>query len=82
MAAGKLPWHGEPDELVPTIKRELLTSSSPAAALTESIDCPTAAAALQALFAEVRRCRGKRREDAGAESASVDYEACMAALTP
>lgn len=77
LAAGRLPWHGQPAELVMSTKRELLlmssSSSAAGAALTDDVGCASVAAALQALYAEVRRCRG-------GEGGSVDYEACLAAL--
>ena len=42
------------------------------AALTDGVDCPTCTQALQALYAEVRRCH---QSGSGAE---IDYEACLA----
>lgn len=73
LAAGSLPWHGQPAALTTSIKRGLLTSrGSTVAALTKSVDCPTCTQALQALYAEVRRCH---QSCSGAE---IDYEACLA----
>ena len=73
LAAGSLPWHGQPAALTTSIKREMLTSrSSVVAALTDGVDCPTCTQALQALYAEVRRCH---QSGSGAE---IDYEACLA----
>lgn len=73
LAAGSLPWHGQPAALTTSIKRGLLTSrGSTVAALTDSVDCPTCTQALQALYAEVRRCH---QSCSGAE---IDYEACLA----
>jgi hypothetical protein len=64
LAAGSLPWQGQPDAVALSMKRELLTGRS-------ALECGEAAAALQALWAEVMRCHA---------GASLDYEACMAAL--
>jgi serine/threonine protein kinase len=73
LAAGSLPWHGQPAALTTSIKRGLLTSrGSTVAALTDGVDCPTCTQALQALYAEVRRCH---QSCSGAE---IDYEACLA----
>ena len=84
LAAGRLPWHDQAPEGMQRVKRELLTSSNGSAAaatLTQEVDCPTAAEALRALYAEVRRCRGESRAwSDSAPQASVDYEACLAAL--
>jgi hypothetical protein len=74
-----LPWEGEPEAEIAATKRELLTSTSStaAAALTDGVECGTAAAALAALYEEVRRWQAERREG---RAASVDYEACLAIL--
>ena len=79
LAAGNLPWKGRAEALALSKKRELLESSGAAGALTKDVHCSTTAAALQALWAEVRRCHG----DGGEASAgtSVDYEACLASLS-
>ena len=55
------------------------TGHGTGAALTEGVDCAMAAAALEALYAEVRRCRLQGEQEGGA-AASVDYEACLAAF--
>ena len=75
LAASSLPWQGKPAALVVSMKRALLTSSDAAAALTDGVPCATSAAALQALWAEVRRCHTNARP-----RPSVDYEACLVAL--
>lgn len=77
LTKGSLPWQGKPD-VAAFWKRELLTSSDAAAKLTEGLECATAAAALQELLAEVRRCHGDGTE--GSAGASLNYEACLAAL--
>jgi len=93
LAAGRLPWDealraeasaetaecSQPSLLSADIKRQLLTGSGTAVSLTADVECATAAAALQALYAEVRCCQGERGE--GTAGASIDYEACLAALT-
>ena len=81
LAAGSLRWQGRPDALVTSMKRELLMGSSSATPpqLTKDVRCATAAAALEALWAEVRRCNGDDGGE-GSAGASVDYEACLAAL--
>ena len=64
-----------------SVKKQLLTSSAAAEELTADFHCPAAAAALQALWAEVRRCQRAGTEDGlPVLRASVDYEACLAAL--
>jgi len=78
LAAGSLPWEGQSDSLANSMKLKLLTSRRAAAELTDGLQCTTAAAALEALFAEVRRCNDDGREDL--PGANVDYEACLAAL--
>jgi len=70
LARGSLPWEGKPDALALSLKRELLASNRASAELTDDLQCATAAAALQALWTEVRRCNG----------GDVDYDACLAAL--
>ena len=65
-----LPWHGKPEAEVAPMKRELLTGDRPVTELTEGVGCEAVEAALQALYAEVRRCRG----------GEVDYEACLRVL--
>ena len=65
-----LPWHGKPEAEVAPMKRELLTGDRPVTELTEGVGCEEVEAALQALYAEVRRCRG----------GEVDYEACLRVL--
>jgi len=80
LAAGRLPWHGQPADRTTAIKRELLASGGAAVALTDGVDCATTAAALQALHAEVRRGQGECSAQRGSVGASVDYEACLAAL--
>jgi len=82
LAAGSLPWQGQPAELAASMKQELLTGSDSAAAtqLTRDVRCATAAMALQALWLEVRRCHGDD-EGEGSAGADVDYEACVAALS-
>ena len=79
LATGSLPWHDQPAELMAATKKKLLTSGGSAvtAALTDGVDCATTAAALEALYEEVRRCHGERREGG---SPSVDYDVCMAIL--
>jgi serine/threonine protein kinase len=77
--AGRLPWEGLPASRATQAKRELLRSSATAATLTEGVECAAAAAALRALYAEVRRCQGERC-DGSAGMSDVDYEACLAAL--
>ena len=79
LAAGRLPWHSQPADAMASTKRELLlaSGSGTAAALTEGVGCAMATAALEALYAEVRRCQG---EEEGGSSASVDYETCLAAF--
>ena len=74
LARGNLPWQGKPD-VAALWKRDLLASSDAATKLTSDLQCATAAAALEALLAEVRRCH-----DDGSEGASLSYEACLAAL--
>ena len=66
-------------------KKEMLLScsassggGSTAMALTEGLECATTAAALQALYADVRRCQGERREG---RSVSVDYDAWLSILS-
>ena len=57
---------------------DLVTWSDEGEALhTDGVGCPTAAAALEALYEESRRCHGERRRGG---SASVDYEAMLAML--
>lgn len=73
LAAGSLPWKRKPDAVALSMKQELLASTGvQPEKLTEDVHCSTAAPALQALWAEVRRCC--------CDGASVDYEACLSAL--
>lgn len=74
LATGTLPWQGKPDEVCASMKRELYTRDDATDGLRhfDAIACETAAEALRALSAEVRRCH-----DRGGE---VDYEACLRAL--
>ena len=73
LATGSLPWKGKkPDSLATSIKQEMLTSRDAVAQLTDAVPCATSAAALCALWDEVRRCP--------ADGASIDYDACMDAL--
>ena len=78
LAAGGLPWQGRPIEDVAPLKREWLTSSSAAAEVFDSVPCPTASAALHALWAEVKGYHGDG--DMCVLDARVDYEACLVAL--
>ena len=78
LTTGRLPWQDQPSALKAATKREMLTSSGHAAALTNDVDCPFAAAALQALYGEVRRYQRERRVT---RTAGMDfYDSCMAAL--
>ena len=68
LAAGSLPWQGQAASLAEATKRELLaggdsTGARTPSALTEGIECPVAAAALEALYAEVRSYRASRGDD-------------------
>lgn len=78
MAAGCLPWQGKADEVTASMKRDLLIGEGGAEALTADVQCEVAAAALQALWEEVRRCHGE--DDERADRANIDYDACLAAL--
>ena len=72
LAAGSLPWQGEDADAVASAKRELLVEGVGAvAALTDGVECPAAAAALRALYAEVVRA---------SRVGAVDYATCLAAL--
>lgn len=78
LAGGSLPWKGKSDEIVGSMKLELLScSSGTSTLLTDGLPCDTAAAALDALWAQVVRSQDAADAEAGA---SVDYEACLAAL--
>lgn len=77
LAAGSLPWKGRPDSHTLSMKRELLMDGGVPAGLTGDVGCAASVAALEALWAEVRRCNGSGHEGTGT---SVDYDACLAAL--
>ena len=73
LAAGSLPWKRKSDAVALSMKQELLESTGARPEkLTKDVHCSTAAPALQALWAEVRRCHG--------DGTRVDYDACLAAL--
>ena len=72
LATATLPWDGQPDALMTSTKRELLTNGTMAAALTDGVKCERTAAALRELYAEARRCRGS--------AAGVNYQTCVAIL--
>ena len=87
LAAGRLPWEDQPFEALAATKRQILSDGGTAAALTSDVECAATAAALEALYAEIRRCQGhgERREQELQQddsAARVDYEACLAALRP
>jgi len=78
LAAGSLPWKGKPEAVAVPMKRQMLANSDAAAEMIDDVHCATAVTALRALWAEVVRCHGDGGE--GSAGASVDYEACLAAL--
>jgi len=78
LAGSCLPWQGQPDETALSMKREALVSIGGGARVTEAVQCEATAAAIDALWAEVRRCHGDGHEATAA--ASIDYEVCLAAL--
>ena len=81
LAAGSLPWRGKPEQVANQIKCELLAGSGEAArlwSLADHVHCAATVAALEDLWVELRRCHGGGRK--GAAGASVDYDACLAAL--
>ena len=65
-------WQGKPDEIVLGMKRELMAGALGRSSITDALRSDADAAALEALWAEVRRCHSGE--------AQVDYEACLAAL--
>ena len=78
LGTGRLPWEEKPALLAASMKRELLASSHYAKQLMSGLDSTSTTAALQALWAEVRRYHGDSHE--GEAAAPVDYDACLAAL--
>ena len=74
------------------MKLELLTGSGAPTALTDGVDCEIAAASIEALYAEVRRChkveRGQPRGEGCAAQTSghhdsaggLDYQTCLTAF--
>jgi len=65
-------WQGKPDEIVLGMKRELMAGALGRSSITDALRSDADAAALEALWAEVRRCHSGE--------AQVDYDACLAAL--
>ena len=65
-------WQGKPDEIVLGMKRELMAGALGRSSITDALRSDADAAALEALWAEVRRCHSGE--------AQVNYEACLAAL--
>ena len=82
LAGGCIPWRGQPADLVVEMKEELHASGGAALCeLTGGMECTTAVAALEALWAEVARCNAAGQDGAAAAGgADVDYAACLAAL--
>jgi len=77
LATGTLPWDGKkPEALATGIKANLLANSTSAAELTGDLECAETAAALDELWAQVRRCHA----DDSPTVDEVDYNACLAAL--
>ena len=86
LAVGSLPWQGESDADTELMKREvlrdscqlrhMLTGSDVTSGRGDGDELHDAADALQTLWAEVVRCRGGKN----GLGASVDYDACLAAL--
>lgn len=76
LAAGTLPWEGQPDTIACSMKRQLLEGDGSGRELTDGVRCEVAAAVLRKLWAEVTRCHGVEGSAAG----TVDYQACFAAL--
>jgi len=72
LGAGGLPWQGKPDDIVLGMKRELMAGALGRSSITDALRSDADAAALEALWAEVRRCHSGE--------AQVDYEACLVAL--
>jgi len=80
LAAGGLPWEDLDEPSVAAMKKLAITEGC--RVFTGPIHSSTLAAALEAMWAEVMRCRGDGREPVGSPSraANVDYEICLAAL--
>ena len=78
LASGSLPWKGQLDGVKVAMKQEILAHGG--TELFEGIEDAAASVALQAMWAEVRRCQGADSSEGAAGVTVVDYEACMAAL--
>jgi len=78
LASGSLPWKGQPDAVKVAMKHENLARGG--TELFEGIEDAAASVALQAMWAEVRRCQGADSSEGAAGGTAVDYEACMVAL--
>ena len=86
LSRGSLPWqHFKSDDEITAMKRELLigdyggSGTSAAKKLSEGVKSATAAKALEALWAEVRRCEADLRAGTWPHS-GIDYDACLEAL--
>jgi len=83
LAAGGLPWQGQPCSCAASSKRAMLThgceqlvGAGEGGSLSAYVHSPELAEMLGALWEQVRRCH----HDASRGANFVDYEACLAAL--
>ena len=76
LAAGDLPWQGQPDERAAVMKKELMTNGC--GMLIEGIHSSRVTDALHTMWEEVVRCRGDGRKELCLKS--IDYEACAQVL--